>query len=326
MTSVKKIKDIYTDLGKIRVEGNKLGLSTGSRRLDSILSVKLGYPWFIGGQPAHGKSEVTMELLISWSQRYGWKHFCYFGEGGSVAEIVADLCSKFIGKPYLKTLPNHMDDSEKEYAHSFIDEYFDFLDLDNTETTYANFLKIVEEREREMGMKFQTVTFDPWNDVHYETEKQNVSYFLKDALRLCRIASQQNNRIDILVNHVGDTPYAVEGKHRYRPIALADEWEGGKMWPRRAFVMLNVWRPPTFLNDDNGLPYEENTVVLTVQKVKPKGTGFLGKVIWKYDYQKNRYSEQIHEDSYGQPQFREILDKDTYDRDKNICRPTLPPF
>jgi hypothetical protein len=314
----KRVRDIYSAMNTRAEQGNLSGLSTGSKNLDKILSVKKGYPWFIGGQPGHGKSEVTMELLVSWSLRYGWKHCCYFGEGGDIVDVAMDLCSKYIGKPYLKTIPGHMDSVDREMAHAFVDEHFDFLDLDNIETTYPDFLKSVEQREKETGIKFDTVTFDPWNDVVYELAKHNgqVSYWLKDVLRLCRIASQKNNRIDILVNHVAETGYAIEpdSKLRYRPMALADEWEGGKLWPRRAFVMLNVWRPPVFLKDDNGIPFPENTTILTVQKVKPKGVGSLGQARWEWNFKRNRFEETISTDQWGQ-NVREILHKDSYNGD-----------
>lgn len=317
MIEFKAVRGNVVELNKYAAEGHKLGLSTGSKTLDSILSVKRGYPWFIGGLPSHGKTEFTMELLLSWSIRYGWKHCCYFGEGGSVIEVIADLCYKFIGRPYLKTILGHMDDRDREYAHAFIDEHFIFLELEGNEIMYHDFLSSVEEYEKTNQIKFDTVTFDPWNDIHYELKEYgNVSYWLKDVLKKCREASKKFNRIDILVNHIGDVQPIVDKEtgFRYRPKASAEEWEGGRLWPRRAFVMVNIWRPPIFLKQEDGEPFTENMSVISVQKAKPKGIGSIGHVVWQWDFKRNRYKECVGQDNFGK-NFREILDKETYNRD-----------
>ena len=55
--------------------------------------------------------------------------------------------------------------------------------------------------------------------------------------------------------------------------------------------MLSIWRPPSFLKDENGYPYEENQTVIAIQKSKPKGIGSNGLVNLFYDVKKHCYYE-----------------------------------
>jgi hypothetical protein len=55
--------------------------------------------------------------------------------------------------------------------------------------------------------------------------------------------------------------------------------------------MISVWRPPFKLKDENGEPYEENEVHLTIQKYKPKGVGKRGTCKLYFDVTANRYYE-----------------------------------
>ena len=93
--------------------------SVGMASLEGWLSVKKGYPIFIGGAPHSGKTEFTFELLINWSRLYKWKHFVYCGEGGNVEHIYYELIHKFLEKPY-----KWADQSERIYAEQFVSEHF----------------------------------------------------------------------------------------------------------------------------------------------------------------------------------------------------------
>ena len=82
--------------------------------------------------------------------------------------------------------------------------------------------------------------------------------------------------------------------------------------------MVCIWRPPSGLNDENGLPYEENQTEVRIQKSKPKGVGKLGKFSLFYDvkghsfyevtpYGEVRYSNRIKESIAPEKKFEEII-------------------
>ena len=280
-----KVTDIQDKLQRVRNEGGFPTLSTGSVQLDKHLRLVVGFPWFLGGQPHHGKTEVTMELLLKWSKLYGWKHYCYFGESGEIENIVADLCYKLIGKPYFAGSSYSMNESERMYAEQFVSEHFYFADPDK-DYTWELWMKEITEAERTLRVKFNTTCFDPFNDLDYDMAKYpNITYWLKDVLKDVKRSSKINNRIDMLIVHIGETaPVKDSDGNYYTPAALPTQWEGGKIWNRRAFVQINIWKNL------------QGQTELIVNKAKPKEAKVYDaeyKAHWRWDWKKNRYDENV---------------------------------
>lgn len=290
-----RLQDTTSKLTELRQKGTTKGVSCGFTTLDDYFTLKKGYPIFIAGAPFSGKTEFTLEVLLNTSLRYGWKHFIYTGEAGDVEYIFAELISKFCQKPFEKNNNFAMTESEKTQAEMFINEHFIVANIDN-DYTVAGFLDTVLEAEKEFNINFDTTLFDPFNDIKDELELYGgrEDKYLADALKQIRISSKNNKRIDILINHIADVR-AVADKdtgNRYMPPALPNEWAGGRTWWRRGFQMLLIYRPPTFLKNENGEPFEANETQIFIQKSKPKGVGKLGVVSLFWDWKKNRYYEK----------------------------------
>lgn len=289
-----KLSDISNDLTAIRDNGWVKGLTTGFANLDPFFTLKKGYPLFVAGAPYAGKSEFVLELLVKTSRIHKWKHFIYMGEGGEVKDLFAELCYKFIGKPYYKNFPNSMDEKEKIYAEMWVDEHFILCNQDD-EMTIEEFYNVVSEAEKSLGIKFDTTLFDPFNDIKDEAHLfgNRDDKWLNVALKTVRNASKKNNRIDILIEHIADIAPVTDKStgNRYIPPALPSEWAKGRTWWRRAFTMILIYRPPVFLTNDNGEPHKENETHIIIQKSKPKGIGKLGRAVLFYDWKTNRYYE-----------------------------------
>lgn len=287
-----KVSQKTTELQDLRSNGWVKGERTGFDQLDEFLTLKKGYPLFLAGAPFSGKTEFVLELLLNASVIHGWKHFIYLGENGEVEEVIADLAYKYIGKPYKKEAYNSMSESERCQAEMFIDEHFVLVD-DSRDMSLTIFYSEVKCAENELRIKFDTTLFDPFNDVIDESSKfgGRDDKWLANELKMVRRSSKENNRIDILVNHIADI-YPVTDKttgKRYTPVALPSEWAGGRTWWRRAFTMILVYRPPDWLNDDNGQPYGENVSLIHIQKAKPKGVAKTGHSKLYWDWKSNRY-------------------------------------
>lgn len=298
-----RIEDRVKELDKIRESGYFKGLSTGLSVLDSIYSIAKGYPLYIAGSPHAGKSEFGKELALSCSIHHKFKWFCYCGEDGSAEITIAELCSKLIGKPYFGEYA--MSDSERLYAHNFISERFIFTEP--SETTLKGFYRELKQTEKDLGIKFDGSIFDPFNDVVNESSKYGGTHlWLEDELKHTRHEAHSGNRVDMILNHIADVNYVVDKdtNQRYVPPALPSQWAGGQVWHRRAYTMLLVYRPPSWLKDENGYPYGENVTLIYNQKAKPKGSGRLGscKIFW--DWKRNRFYEEPYP---GHKQY--MLDK-----------------
>jgi len=235
----------------------------GLSSLDDIFNLKKGYPIFIGGAPFSGKTEFAFEIMLNTSILYGWKHFIYCGEGGNVEHIYHELLHKYIGKPY-----KYCEEKDKVSAEYFISEHFVIANHD-IDFSVKEFYDTVLEAEKEFNIKFDTTLFDPFNDIKEDLKSfgNREDKFLADALKQVRISSKNNNRIDILINHIADVRTVTDDSgNRYMPPALPNEWAGGRTWWRRAFTMILVYRPPIFLKDISGMPYAENDSHLIIQK------------------------------------------------------------
>ena len=297
MKNYYQLTDLASKLTILRHEGNQKGLDTGFASLKDFVTLKKGYPLFIAGSPGAGKSEFTMELLLNCSILYGWKHFIYAGEGGNPEDVFADLVSKYIEKPFISN-GNHfaMTESEKTRGEMFINDHFVIANSD-IEFTIKEFLKAVNDCENDLGIQFDTTTFDPFNDVKEEMAEHGnrEDKYLASVLKAIRISSKVNKRIDIFVNHIADVKALLDkdSNTRYIPPALPSEWSGGRTWWRRAFTMLLIYRPSVNVKSENGTPHEANEMHVYIQKIKPKGVGKLGICRLFWDWQKNRYYSWI---------------------------------
>lgn len=311
MATYFKISDLSSEMHQIRTQSVLRGRYCGLNALDEIYTAKKGYPLFIAGAPHSGKTEFLLELMMSWSELYGWKHCIFLGENGTPAEIYAELCHKRVRKPF-RLLQDHgqpnsyaMSDTEMIQAQMWVGEHFivvgeefnfNFDSQNSADYTIKSWYKHVNTVENELGISFDTTAFDPFNDLDEENDVYGgrIDKYLKAALKYVRGVSRHFKRIDVLVTHIADLKavYDSKTKGRYYPEALPNEWSGGRVWYRRAFTMLLVYRPPKGLDKGvDGEVYQENETIIINQKAKPKGSGKLGRASIYWDWQSSRYYE-----------------------------------
>ncbi len=261
-------------------------INTGIAILDEIMGFKKGYPVFIGGAPHCGKTEISLEFMLNLSVRDHFKWFVYCGEGGSVDSVFLELLHKYLGKPYRSA-----EEKDKASAEYFIDQHF-VIANDDLDYMIDGFYDAVALAEVELGIKFDGTCFDPFNDIEEELGKfgGREDKYLAYALKYVRKSAKKANRIDILVTHVADVKVMVtKDNQRYLPPALPTEWSGGRTWWRRGYLMILIWRPPTFLQNEHGIQYAANETIVEVQKAKPKGIAVLDKRSIFWDRERNRY-------------------------------------
>ena len=288
------IKDKQKQLNRFREKGEYFKtLSTGLSTLDEIYRIVRGYPLFIGGAVHQGKSEFTLELAVSCAKLHGFKFAVYLGEAGLTEISIAEICQKYIGKPYLGQFA--MSESDLIEAHQFIEHHFVFLQIEDL--TVKSFYEEVDKAEKELGIKFEGTILDPFNDVRNESGNHGGTHiWLEEELKYIRNVSEKSNRLDIVVFHVSDIkPMKDDNTGQwYVRGALKTEWAGGQVVSRRAMTMLLVYVPPEWLCDETGQPYGKNKTIVYNQKAKPKGSGRLGHAVINWDWKKNRYFEEVN--------------------------------
>lgn len=306
----KRISD-YTDSVMVHYEtGVQRGIDTGFKTLDELLSFKLGYSTFYLGFAGAGKTEFQMEMMFNQTEKFGWKHGFLSGEIGNMDDVVAELVSKRLRKPFFKSNPYSATEKEVYQAMNWLDEHFYPIDGDETDHSIDSFFDYFESLEKEFKIKLQTTSLDPFNDL-----SENLSdyggredKYLAWALKKVRQKAKTNKWHNNIVTHAKDLPPIVlkdiTGQDVYcTAVPTLNSFAGGAVWGRRAFNVVGVWRPEhnrvnskveLTVNPATGMPFKENEAIVKVLKAKPKGTAKKGATSVFFDWQKNRYYEEIN--------------------------------
>ena len=292
----KRLSDLQGQLNDIRNLKNVRGKSIGWTFDQIPYTVKEGCTTYIGAAPASGKTEIWFEFLINLSCIHGWKHVIFSPETGNAAEIYAELCYKYIGKPYTIG-ENSMSQGEQVASEMFVNEHFIVIDPIDEDLTLEKFYNLVDEIERTQEITIQTTTIDPWNELTEEFKHEDLGRedkYLSRILGLARKNARKTKRHNCIINHVRDQPLT-HGKTQegveisYYPIPSARDFAGGQVWFRKGLTVLIPWRPPTGLILNDGNIAQENEVHLKVAKSKPKGVSKNGTYKLFLDVEKYQY-------------------------------------
>ena len=298
-----RVNEFRNDVEKLYEKGITRGVYAGYETLHEYYSIKMGVTTYIYGAPFSGKTEFWLDVLVTLSELYGYKHALYTPETGSKDEIVAELISKKARKPFYKQFNGHIEDAEYWQVIDWVNEYFFIIDPD-TDITPEEFLGAVKDIEQTYDIRIDTTVCDPFNELkhNFKNDDGRQDLYIENRLGMIRRDAQKNKRHNAVITHVGHQELS-RGKNRdgveanyYKP-PTPQQIAGGQAWYRKAMNLICVYRPPsTFLDPETGAPHEENEVHIMIQKFKPKGTGKRGTVKLYYDINSNRYYEKINGD------------------------------
>lgn len=205
---------------------------------------------------------------------------------------------------------------------------FFLVDADDTEHNIESFYEYWKSLEKELNIKLQTTSLDPFNDLEEDLVKfgGREDKYLAWALKKVRQEAINNKWHNNIVTHAKDLPPIVlkdeSGQDVYcSAIPNLNSFAGGQVWGRRAFNVVAVWRPEhnrengkvsLTINPATGMPFMENEVIIKILKAKPKGTAKKGATSLYFDWTKNRYYELI--DGYKKFAF-------DHESNENVLRP-----
>ena len=158
-----RLQNISGQMLEIRQQKDVKGHSVGWDFDILPYTIKQGCTTYIGAAPASGKTELWFEFLINTSCLHNWNHVVFSPETGSAAEIYAELCHKYIGKPY-----HLMSQGEQVTAEMFVNQHFVVIDPIEEDLTIEKFYDLVDEIERKEDITIHTTTIDPWNELTEE--------------------------------------------------------------------------------------------------------------------------------------------------------------
>lgn len=259
----------------------------------------------LGGEPNHGKSQVANELIMQMIEMHGFKVAVFTTESGDVEKVFSQFCGYYQGKPYTKIRPDGkenrfaMTDAEADEAEYFLLNHLFVFKQDRKDTKYQTLENIylqLAKAEDFYGVKFDSLVIDPIYDV--DDFEPKASEVLR-VLNRINLEAEENNRFDIIVNHVAETAKSMDKNgNRKKHIALADEFYGGKNNNRKAMLQILVHRPTPNDDSDVGPIVKENQTNIHILKVKPEGIAKWGVYDIYYDWKSRRYYEMFEDEEY----------------------------
>lgn len=258
----------------------------------------------IGGEPNHGKSQFANELVMQLIEKHNFKIALFTTESGDVEKVFTQFCGLYQGKPYSIIRPDGsknqfaMSDAECDEAEHFLLDKLYIFKQNRKDSSYQkleNIYNELEKAERLYGIKFDSLVIDPIYDV--DDFEPKASEVLR-CLNRINLEAEENNRFDIIVNHVADThkTYNPKTGERTKTEALADEFYGGKNNNRKAMLQVLVSRPKPNDDSEKGPIIKENQTNVKILKVKPEGIAKWGTYPIYYDWKSRRYYEDYVED------------------------------
>lgn len=315
------LSDKQEEIDELYENGVVKGYELSFESAKDLFSIKLGCTTYVYAAPYAGKSQIWFEFLVDLSVNYGLRHAIFSPETGKARDIFIELMTIYVRKDFYKDYNNQMTKEEKQTAEKFVDSHFIVIDPDDAVFTIEEFYDYVDIVERVYNCKIHTTVADPFNEFSHDFSKDNgrQDMYIERVLGYIRRNARTNDRHNCLITHVTDQKPRIDesSKISYYPPASYREIAGGQAWSRKGEQMICIWRPPTGLNDENGMPYEENQTEVRIQKSKPKGVGKLGKFNLFYDVKGHsfyevtphgevRYSNRIKESIAPEKKFEEI--------------------
>lgn len=294
-------EELRSSLTNLRNEGIKKGAWTGFESLYEKYSVKKGSTTYLYAGAHQGKSQFGFELMMNLSQFSGWKWAVYSPETGSPTEVFAELLWVYLRKPFLINKKITATDEESDKAIEFINKHFFIIDSGLQDLSVEGYYTAVAEIEETYDVKIDGCMIDPFTEI-----KTDVSSGVRDDIAIGQVLtkirkhSAENDFHTIVTVHTKHQQAKYKDGVPYVDVPTMNDIAGGMQWSRKGMMVINVWRCPFGLQDENGIPYEPNQVKITVVKAKPKIVGNLGSVTLYYDKLSNRYYEL---DKNGRKQF-----------------------
>ena len=293
------IEEAYDDLDNIYKNGYQRGYLSGWKHFDDYYSLRLGFTTYIYGAPFTGKSLWWFNMLINLSKRYGLRHMIYSPETGEKHDVYAMLIQIYAEGDISGAYGFKMPSDHYQDAKTFVGKHFLIISTDETDTdlTPDELLDYADVAEARHGVKIDTLTIDPWNELKHEEEFARDLY-LNTALKNVRMKARKRNRHICIITHIRDQKplgYDSLGTAIY-PFPTPHDIAGGQVWYRKGFMMLGFYRH--FIPDghDNvelgkGRIFQKNELNIRVHKFKPEGTGKRGEIQFYYHPKRHQFSD-----------------------------------
>jgi hypothetical protein len=326
--SAPNIHDRLFQLESLRNNGVVKGEATGFAELDKLYSIKQGTYTIIFAEPRHGKSEFIFEMILN-QTRFDKRSLVCSPETGSYEEIIAELVHKYTGRSMIKSEYNALSDKEFYDAIAWLSEWFIVLDTDEKSYSVPELFEYAEKWEKENHKKIHIIVGEPFNELEHDmtpfSGRQDL--YIEWMYGFIRRECRKTKKHFMISLHPAQSQSIMKNGRVYFPKPSPRNAAGGQASYRKAMTWITLWRPPTFILDDDGRDYKDNEVHVYIDKAKPKGVAFVGVMKLYFNWKKNRYfANQWGKDVYAfeeqETKTRNITEPN-YNEQENVLTPNL---
>jgi twinkle protein len=270
MEGVFTISDFEPSLDAIFEHGLQKGVTIGHDNFDKLLSFETKRLCIVTGIPGSGKSEFIDEINERLNMRYGWRCAYFSPENMPLAYHASKLIEKFTGKHFSQ---KKLSFGEYKQVKEHIENNFFFI-CPNTDFKIDTILAAAKYLVRKRGIK--TVVIDPFNRLDDESDGQNETRYISKLLDKLTNFAQVNDVLVILMAHPTKLHKNKDGV--IEPPTLYDISGSAHFFNKADFgIVVHRDRP-------------NNTVLVSVEKVKFRHLGECGTATFKYNINNGRYS------------------------------------
>ena len=205
--------------------------------MDSIYKVLKGTFHVVTGIPNHGKSTFLDQMLLQLSKNHNWK-YAVFSPEHSTQMHLRRLVQMHLGKSFDEDFANRMTRDELQQGLDFLNDYFYFIETQDTVPDIDYILDIAKRSVRKYGIN--GIIIDPYNEVSAKRsgnarEDEHIRDFISKCKRFARI----HDVVVWIVAHPTKLPKNNDGTYA---APSAYDISGASHWSNQSDVILTVHR------------------------------------------------------------------------------------
>ena len=214
--------------------GRPKGVSTGIQSVDDLFTLQTGYLNVVTGYPGDGKSAFIDQLIVNAGKSFGWKT-CYCSFEKPVSLHAVQLSQILTGKPFFEGANHRMNQKEKDYSESWINEHILFQDYSDS---FIPTIEAILDKNASAVMRYgvRIIVIDPFNFIHSDY-KGLESDMVSDMLTKVQLFCKQHDVLCFFVAH--PTKPAERGK---KSVVTGVDIAKSMAWFSKADLGLTVYR------------------------------------------------------------------------------------
>lgn len=273
MDGITTLRDFESELDALYRHGMQRGATLGFAELDNFISFETKRLCIVTGTPGSGKSEFIDQMAERLNLRYGWKFAYFTPENAPAMYHAVKMIEKYTGKKFGEsTLPP----DEYVEAKFHIDDNIFYIDP--TENLLDEILDCAAFLVRRKGIK--ALVIDPYNRIESQMGDTSETLYISTVLDRLTEFAQLHDVMVILVAHPKKMMRGSGGK--FETPTLYDISGSANFFNKADFGIV--------IDRD----FREDSVLVSVQKVKFKHLGKVGNALFKYDIQTGRYVTYVN--------------------------------